>query len=124
MSITQLRTEFDEALTDFLKVRVESEHGGYAPVSWQDLDAFLNLIFLLEQLKWGTDADGDLPLGYHVWRRKTHWQLINGCIRHTSDQTVPELYKTLGDIGSMIGSLGDAYRLVLNQIDYRNRASL
>lgn len=51
-------------LKTFLDARVEGDGDGWAPVTQEDYSALHDLIFRLIALKWGTDADGDLPINF------------------------------------------------------------
>lgn len=51
-------------LEAFLAVRVEGDGDGWAPVSDEDEESLYDIFKQIIALKWGTDADGDLPINF------------------------------------------------------------
>lgn len=50
----------------FLKERRESNGGGWAPVTDEDMELFHAVLYSLIEAKWGADADGDRPMEYKL----------------------------------------------------------
>lgn len=101
---------FYNDLADFLTERVESERGGFAPVSKDDFIKFRNIIWLLVRLKWGPDADGDYPVSFNTWVRKHTRQIVTGLVPNKFDMTKDEAMDVMATIGGMIAALGDELR--------------
>jgi len=60
-------------IKDFLKERRESDGGGWAPVTEEDMDLLHAVIYSLIEAKWGADADGDRPMQYQLIDRTKYW---------------------------------------------------
>lgn len=58
-----------ELLQEFLKERRESDRGGYAPVTKEDLEQLHEIIGKLIEFKWEADCDGDRPVEWHLTDR-------------------------------------------------------
>jgi uncharacterized protein YdaT len=56
-------------LKTFLDDRVEGDGDGWAPVSAEDESKLYDLFKEIIALKWGTDADGDLPINFALCDR-------------------------------------------------------
>ena len=59
----------------FLKERRESNGGGWAPVTDEDMEQFHEVIYALIEAKWGADADGDRPMEYKLIDRTRYKSL-------------------------------------------------
>ena len=63
------RDKFFKKLAEFLDVRVEGDGSGWAPVSNEDQSTLYDLIYEMIALKWGVDADSDLPINFELVNR-------------------------------------------------------
>lgn len=57
---------FLKNLQDFLAERVEGDGDNWAPVSNEDQEKLYEIFKDVIALKWGTDADGDLPINFSI----------------------------------------------------------
>lgn len=66
-------------IADFLAERRKSD-GGFAPVTEQDLNQLCSIMEKLTGMKWGRDADGDLPIDWEIIDRtrfeRMHFQPV------------------------------------------------
>ena len=63
------RVKLNVLIEDFLSERRKSD-GGWAPVTESDFRQLCAIIDRILELKWGRDADGDLPIEYKIIDRK------------------------------------------------------
>ncbi len=60
-------------INGFLEPRSESDGGGWAPVSEDDIENLYDIAERLEELKYGADADGDRPIQYNFVDRTKYY---------------------------------------------------
>ena len=114
------REHFDTALTEFLSERVESEDGGWAPVTQENRNRLDELIHLLILLKWGEDCDGDLPMRYKLLDRTSemgdsfHQFVIKSDFRQQGG-----LIRWLGLLATNVKMATDAFDREVRCLEYR-----
>lgn len=72
-------------IADFLTEYRESDNGGWAPVTEDDLDRFYDIICELIALKWSEDCDGDRPIEVDVTDRTRYHRLHYTPVPYTHD---------------------------------------
>jgi hypothetical protein len=62
-------------IESFLAHRSESEHGGYAKVAENDVEDLFDIFSEILKLKYGSDADGDIPVEFRIIDRTKYERL-------------------------------------------------
>jgi hypothetical protein len=106
------KDEFICLLNKFIADRIESEDGGYASVSREDLSMLSDLVYRIIELKWGRDCDSDLPVGYQLIDRSKERFLYPSTILHGAGE------ETLEKLLGMINSISEEARRIVVQSRY------
>jgi len=85
-------------LNNFLASGQNSDpHGGWSPVSNDEMSELQNIIYALIRLKWAEDNDGDLPIEFKLINRNVSHRLnyIPMPYTHHDDITIQEVNEAL-----------------------------
>lgn len=65
----QKKNELVKMIDSFLEKRGFSKDGGWAEVESDDICGLIDIVYLLLELKYECDADGDLPVNFQLINR-------------------------------------------------------
>ena len=128
------RAELTKRLDSFLDHRVEGDGDGWAPVSSEDHVELRDLLYQIIALKWGTDADGDLPINFATVDRN-QGRLISDVVpyslwqRRLEDKTPEEIevleaeyqMQMLDTLGFLASNINEELRMMSQRARERVR---
>ncbi len=109
----------------------DNDRADWPDISPEQLDQVYGLVNAMLELKWGSDCDGDMPLDFTVWYRRTQrmvWDIPISHRDHRSDETLEQeearLIDNLRNVSGGLSAHTTELGLIHGQLDTIRRRKM